>query len=105
VSTDLLSFVLGYRTGEWRRNRKMLETPEFRAFSMPLKLSYRAKSKSTAAHSDGKYAGPAIEKWNNYDCAAQFATRELAQIQLFAAIQPTFDAQGPTREGIVRAGG
>src|SRR5437773_3728186 len=32
-------------------------------------------------------------KWNNYDCAAKFATLQLSRIQSLTAIQPTFDAK------------
>ena len=54
--------VLGYRADEWRRNRKMLETPEFRPFFDTSQAELLQNAKSTAAHSGGKCAGPAIEK-------------------------------------------
>ena len=70
--TDLLSIILGYRAGEWRMKRKVLQRPEFWPFPIPLRLSYRAECQVGSAPFDRKCAEPATGKWNNYDCGGKF---------------------------------
>src|SRR2546422_8142943 len=76
---------------------KRLQRREFRPFFDTFRLSYLAGCQIVCCHSDRKCAEPATNRWNNYDCVGKFTKRELSKIQLLAAIQPIFDAQGPGR--------
>src|SRR2546422_1890652 len=73
---------------------KRLQRREFRPFFDTFRLSYLAGCQIVCCHSDRKCAEPATNRWNNYDCVGKFTKRELSKIQLLAAIQPIFDAQG-----------
>src|SRR5438093_4163022 len=73
---------------------KRLQGREFRPFFDTFRLSYLAGCQIVCCHSDRKCAEPATNRWNNYDCVGKFTKRELSKIQLLAAIQPIFDAQG-----------
>jgi len=68
--------------------------PDGRPFFDTFRLSYLAGCQIVCCHSDRKCAEPATNRWNNYDCVGKFTKRELSKIQLLAAIQPIFDAQG-----------